>query len=238
MKEYRTLEQIFTNKQAFITQATSTTMNGLSAYYTLTPYTQEELNKLSLGVVSPIFYAIYDYYYNDNVAYVREDDFDDKDKTQFLNRLCTQIIRDLPNYIVKFNFQDIIKALDTTRYDITSHMLSSSSEKGVSGSSVVQSSGSTPTGVNNEQTGSEMSITKQTQGDTTSVSLEDDTYTSKYTNYQAKTNGIHDNDVSRDGEVTRKGGLLDIINLVNNLPQNFYDKVLKDVAKHFIFLYE
>lgn len=233
MERYITLENLFTEKTQFIEEMTLITKNMINGVFT---YTQEELTQIEERLLNPMYMVIYDYYYNCEIACPYYDDT--QVVVNYLNRrVAQQLAIKIPSYIVRHNLQKILSSLSDERYDTTSKMLSKSSEKGVSGSSVVQSSASTPTGINVEQTGGEIKITKTTEDETTTTSIEDDTFSSKYTNFQAKTNGVHDNDVSREGDVTRKGSLLDIITLANNLPQDFYDKVLKDVAYHFIFVY-
>lgn len=192
----------------------------------------EDYDAFYEDLLGSISYAIYNYYQRDKVLY--------KNKDIFLERICFDLMIKLSHYVVKYNITKLFLDYKTKeRYDDTSSMKTKSKEKGISASGVVQSSASTPTGVDNSETGTEQIITKETSADgkTTTTNIDDDEYVSRYTNYQSKTNGVHDNDVSRDSEHTRKGNLIDIITFSNLLPQTFFDEVLKDVSKHFVYLY-
>lgn len=229
MERYEILKDTFTQTE-FNIRLTAKIETLLSTF----GYTQDEVTTIKNTLVTPIAYIIYDYYSRDRLAYSNEDE---DYKTIFFDRLGQQLSIKIPTYIVRFNFQKILDENSPDRYDVTSHMESSSQEKGLSGSSVIQSSASTPTGVSTETTSSQVTITKNEDTTSANVDIQDNEYSSKYTSFQAKTNGVHDNDVTREGDVKRRGGLLDIINLVNNLPQEFFEVVLKDVSKHFLFVY-
>lgn len=184
------------------------------------------------ALLTSIAFAVYNYYKRDKVLY--------KEQSIFEERMFFDILVRVPNYVVKYNIMKLFEDYKTqTRYDDTSKMATTSKEKGYSASGVVQSSASTPTGVDNTEVGSEIIISKEVDatGTTTSTNISDDEYVAKYTNYQTKTNGAHNNDVSRDSEHSRKGGLLDILTFSNNLPKAFLDEVLKDMSVHFVYLY-
>ena len=233
MEELKELKIYYLTEEEFF--------NALLGYYNenyhslYASYINETSQEFYENFLHSVSFSIYEYYKRNKVLYM--------DKDIFEERIFFDLIIKMPKYIVKYNVMKIFEDVNTKeRYDDTSSMKTKTKEKGVSASGVLQSSASTPTGVSPEYTGTNIIIDKENniteQGtEQSDVGISVDGYVDRYTNYQAKTNGVHDNNVDRDSEHTRKGGLLDVITLSNNLPSSFFDELLGDVAQHFVFIY-
>lgn len=228
MEEYKKLNEYFSYVSDFINNNTQDFEQLLfrdGALY----FDDDENEEKCLMLFEVLMKVIYFHYRRDCVAYLN--------KVDFVDRLLNDLAFNFGKYIVKYNVTNILSNFSNeTRYDDTSKMQSDTNERGLSSSSVVQSSASTPTGISSAQSSS-INLRYQKGEDESGTEFVTDAYTDKYTNFQGKTNGLHDNDVERKSVITRKGKLLDIIELEQKLPNSLYDEVLKDVSKHFIFLY-
>lgn len=230
MENYTKLIDHFETETLFNTALTTYLQPLLMGAYEMYFSSTDNDEKINL-LINVFTKVIYEYYKRDKVAYL--------DVDYFIERISQSISYEMQKYIVKYNVAQILTNFErATDYDTTSTVGSHSNEKAVAGSTVVQSTASTPTSVNPNATGSAITLTKSTGEDTVTVESVTPAYSDKYTNFQGKTNGLHDNDVSRDSEITRKGRLLDIIELQNQIPQTLYDELLEDVSHHFIFVYE
>lgn len=174
--------------------------------------------------------AIYRYYKRDKIAYLID--------MIFVERLTYDLAENVNKYFQEKNIQFMIGSnTDTKQYVLTSTMDSTSKEVGMSGSSVLQSSASTPTGVSPNATGNQMSVELSKTGDKAELDVVNNGFVDKYTGFQGKTNGLHKNDVDRDTNLTRGGSFLIAIEMLNKLPKTFIEEVLKDVSHNFIVTY-
>ena len=183
------------------------------------------------GFIEKLAKVIYEQYETDQLAY--------QDKDVFMKRLTMSLTKNINYYFQRKGIDFLIGSnTDNDKYVLTSTLTSGTSETGVTGSTVVQSSASTPTGVSGSDTGDSLSLEMKETSGVDSVDLSNDAYVDKYTNFQGKTNGLHKNKVERDNTSIRSGSFLNAIELMKNLPKTYLDEVLEDVSKHFIIVYD
>ena len=176
--------------------------------------------------------GLYKYFKRDLIAYEDED--------EFMERLVYTLALNINKVFQMKNIDfEIGSNTDFNKYVLTSKMESTSNETGKSGSSVLQSSASTPTAVSPTATGNDISVAMSTDAETgeLSATFVNAGYVDKYTNFQGKTNGLHKNEVDRDSELTRSGNYENAIAVMKHLPNSYLNYVLKEVSKHFIFVY-
>ena len=170
--------------------------------------------------------AIYFYYQRDKIAYT--------DKDVFIERIVYDLTLNINHYFQRKGIDFMIGSnTDNDKYLLSNGMTTKSSEDGVSGSSVLQSTASTPTGVSPSATGNtiEMNI------DGTTLNVTNNGYVDKFTNFQGKTNGLHNNKVNRDTSYIRTANYEQAIELFTKLPVSYLEEVLRDVSNNFIFTY-
>lgn len=229
-EEYPKLETLFPTRLGF----TTALIGGINVYENVLYTLPEQVTSIT-DFITSLAGAVYDYYKRDKVSY-SGDDSDDI----FIERFRFDFLKDVNRWLTSKNIQFLIyKNNDDGKYLLSSKMTSSSAEKGKSGSSVLQSSASTPTSVSPSSTGSTMSVDLTSPSNTqVSLTAVNNGYADKYTNFQGKTNGLHSNNITRDGNVERSGNYLQAIEVLKNLPESYFNEVLKDLSKHFIFTYD
>lgn len=174
-----------------------------------------------------VFISIYQYYYDDIIAYEDSDDF--------VKRLAYDIAVKYPYWFRKFKYiQDLLKNLDLLQ---TSKMTSSSSDKTSSVGGTLQKTANTPTGVS---TGSDDQVNISMEDNNTETSNGIDTtantsdYVDKYTNYQGKVHSSALAKGERSSTISRQGDIETLLRVLEKLPSSFADEITKYVSKHFI----
>ena len=218
--DYKTLQEEF-GSSADLAVIVNTIFNDFQHYVDISM-----LNTLK-SFAGNIAINIFLYYYDDKIAYL--------DREVFAHRLTNDIALNINRYFEMKNVEFYL-AKDSANNDkwcLTTKTSSVANESGKSGSSVLQSSASTPTGVSPSSTGSTIEMEDTEDG----KSYSNNGYVDKYTNFQAKTNGLHKNDVDRTAEVSRSGNYDIAIELLKKFPKSYMEQILKDVSKHFIYVY-
>lgn len=222
--EYKTLKELYTNNFSFaqaVLNYFGTSFNDVTYASTMRATFQTFMEKLC--------YMIYSYFLRDKIAY--------EDKDIFLERLTFDLAKNINHYFQLKNIDFMLGSnTDTGKYVLTSRMTNESDEKTKSGSSVVQSSASTPTGVA-VKSSSQIEVDLTESGTAVSSDFSTDAYIDKYTNFQGKTDGVHKNEVDKSNEMIREGNFLNAIELMDKLPCSYLDKVLDDVSMHFVVVY-
>lgn len=218
--DYKTLQEKYPSAQAL-----SVVVDTI--FETFYSYIDVDMTNTLKVFVRNICNNIYNYYYDDKIAYL--------DEEVFVHRLTNDIALNVNRYF-EMRKVEFYLAKDSTTNDkwcLTTKTSSVANESGKSGSSVLQSSASTPTGVSPSSTGSTIEMEDTEDGKV----FENNGYVDKYTNFQAKTNGLHKNDIDRTADVSRSGNYDVAIELLKKFPKSFMEQVLKDVSKHFIYVY-
>ena len=223
--DYKTLIELYPDVNSF----TDAVSSNFGTNYDDVTF-DATMHNTFLTFISKIGKGIYNYYKRDKISYL--------DKDVFIERLVFDLSENLNYYFQRKGIDFMLGSnVDDGKYILSSTMTSKSKEKGVSGSSVTQSTASTPTGVSPSGTGNNSRI-KITSGDAgENAEFTSDAYANKYTNFQGKTNGLHDNNISRDSDIVRNGNYQQAIELFNQLPKSYLEEIVKDVSKHFIYEY-
>lgn len=215
------LSQLYVSSSAFAT-AMSTQLLTNSAIYS--PFVS---SPVSASFELFIFTSIYNYYYDDIVAYEDSDDF--------VNRLAYDVAVKYGYWYKKFTYiQDLFRELDLMQ---SSKMTSSSNDKTSSVGGTLQKTANTPTGVTTESdnvinlsmydTSSDETESSETLAVTTD-------YVDKYTNYEGK---VHSSAIAkgeRSATIERQGDIETLLRVLEKLPSSFADEITKYVSKHFI----
>lgn len=171
--------------------------------------------------------VIYNYYYDDIIAYEDSDDF--------IKRLGYDLAIKYGYWYKKYQYiQDLFKELDLMQ---SSKMTSSSSDKTSSVGGTLQKTANTPTGVS---TGSDDEVNISIQDDNTETITGIDTtattsdYVDKYTNYQGKVHSSALAKGERSSTISRQGDIETLLRVLEKLPSSFADEITKYVSKHFI----
>lgn len=218
--DYKTLQEEFTSATNL-----SVVIDGL--FEDFVQYIDGSMEVILRTFTRNVAKAIFNYYYDDKIAYL--------DNEVFAYRLMNDIAININRYF-EMKQVEFYLAKDSTTNDkwcLTTKTSSIANESGKSGSAVLQSSASTPTGVSPNATGSTIEMEDTEDG----KSYSNNGYVDKYTNFQAKTNGLHKNDIDRTAEVSRIGNYDVAIELLKMFPKSYMEQVLKDVSKHFIYVY-
>lgn len=215
------LSELYITSSAFAT-ALSTQLLTNSAIYS--PFVS---SPVSASFELFIFTSIYNYYYDDIVAYEDSDDF--------VNRLAYDVAVKYAYWYKKFEYiQDLFKELDLMQ---SSKMTSSSIDETSSVGGTLQKTASTPTGVtttsDNQMTNSMyVQHSDETTNIDSTVSTTD--YVDKYTNYEGKTHSSAQAKGERSATIQRQGDIETLLKVLEKLPSSFADEITKQVSKHFI----
>ena len=190
-----------------------------------------EVGDLPSTFIGYIGSLIYNHYEDSIIAYAQQSVFE--------KRLCLELFRQLPYLVVKYNAMKYLSQLDLDKMLQTSKASSNTTEVGINGSTMMQKSASTPTGVSATpvSTSQELTLTEDAQTGKVTMTSPTGDFVDKYTNFQGKTSGVRKSDIDRTNVITRQGSYKDLIDLYNKIPNGFYDEVLSISGKHFIFVY-
>ena len=217
----------------------------LEELYTQTQFNNDVLNYLNtngspflLGesvdttFVNYLCASIYNYFYEDYVAYSGEDETEVNDI--FINRLGYDIAIRYPYWKRRYAY---LKALYDGTLDLlrTSKVDSSSSDKTDSVGGSLSKSASTPSGVTTTTTPDTITITRD--DDSEEHSVDTDGFVDKYTNYQGKTATANNIVGERQGSIERTGSIKEGFDALDRMSYTLPDEIAKAVSKHFIFDY-
>lgn len=219
--DYKTLQEKYQTADSFISVLSTLFRDDFNYYL------EDSMVTTIQNFLTKIGKSIYMYYYDDKIAY--------EDEEVFAYRLANDIAINVNRYfeMMKVEFYLVKDSTTNDKWCLTTKTSSVANESGKSGSAVLQSSASTPTGVSPSSTGSTIEMEDTEDGKV----FENNGYVDKYTNFQAKTNGLHKNDIDRTADVSRSGNYDVAIELLKKFPKSFMEQVLKDVSKHFIYVY-
>lgn len=217
------LQDIYEDEDAFISM-----LNTKKTQYSKIA---NEVGDLPVSFINYIGSLIYNHYDDSIIAYGQKDIFE--------KRLCLELFRQLPYLVTKYNAMKYLSQLDLDKMLQTSKTTSKSNESGINGSTMMQKTASTPTGVSATPVSTTQEVDLQKDETTGVVTLDTptDDFVDKYTNFQGKTSGVRKSDIDRNNEISRQGSYKDLIELYNKIPNGFYDEILSISGKHFIFVY-
>ena len=214
------LSQLYESTSAFAT-AMATQLTSLTAMFS--PFVNGNTNTFELFV----FTAIYEYYYDDVIAY--------EDSDEFVHRLVYDLAVKYGYWYRKYVYiQDLFKNLELLQ---SSKMTSSSSDKTKSVGGTLQKTANTPTGVSTSSDGEiDLTLADTDTGVNTSAVSSD--YVEKYTNYEGKVHSSALAEGERSATISRQGDIETLLRVLEKLPSSFADEITKSVSKHFIQDYE
>lgn len=226
--ENKKLEEVYDTETDFY-NALVTSVTNLNMDYL---FGSDTANKTKVkALMSLLAYPIYDEYYDDKLAY--------EDTSVFIRRLTNSLEHFISKWYMQRNIEmDILKNASLDMFIVAGGTHSETSENAQTGSSVIQKSASTPTGISHnasvESIVMDLSYDEQTDNTTMNV---DDNYDDKYTNFVGKTSGVHRNEVGRETDITRKSSYELAMDILNKIPYSFINQVLAEVSEHFIYVY-
>lgn len=214
------LSDLYVSSSSF-TSAMSTLLDNYDAMYS--PFVSGTV----LTFEQFVFGCIYQYYYDDVIAY--------EDSDIFLNRLAYDVAVKYAYWHRKFEYiQDLFKNLDLLQ---SSKMTSSSNDKTKSVGGTLQKTANTPTGITTTSD-NEIDISIQDDNATGIIGIDTFAQTSdfvdKYTNYQGKVHSSALAEGERSSTISRQGDIENLLRVLEKLPSSFADEITKYVSKHFI----
>ena len=224
--EYPVLEDEFTKSEMadeVESKLSSYNLNFLTSDSTLAG----KIKVLALAFVSPIF----DEYHTDRLAYL--------DTDTFLDRMLNSVVRKINRwYIQKKIEEDLVSNATLEKFISNGGTTSNTKENASNGSSVIQKSASTPTGITHTASSETITMELSHDGETDVTAIDvDDGYEDKYTNFVGKTSGLHRNEVDRDTDIKRTSNYGLSLDILEKIPYSYINDVLKEVSQHFIQIY-
>ena len=225
--DYDKLEDVYDNETTFynaVTLAMATYNLGWISSVS------DDITKLKT-LIGLMAYPIYKEYHTDQIAY--------ENRTQFLERMLNSISRKVGKWYMQHKIDEgLLNNATLEKFIVNGGTHSITEENASTGSSVIQKSASTPTGITHdaETETIDLELSHDDTSDTTSLEVTDD-YDDKYTNFIGKTSGNHRNEVDRDTDITRTSNYGLAMEILNQIPYSYINDVLSEVSIHFIQVY-
>lgn len=226
-EDYDELEDVYADETSFYNAIATELVTYNLGFITSTSADVTKL-KTFIGLFA---YPIYKEYHSDRIAYESD--------TTFMERLINTLSRKVGKWYLQHKIDEgLINNATLEKFIINGGTHSETEENASTGSSVIQKSASTPTGITHSTDGDTIDLTlTHTAGTDITELVVDDGYEDKYTNFVGKTSGNHRNEVDRETDISRTSNYGLAMEILDKIPYSYINEVLSEVSVHFIQIY-